>query len=171
MTVTPEETTGPAEGLNDALVEFTACVGGAVDDICSYGLTIGETYVPFNPDPDDDCEDDDEVQCSQLWVRVVNSNPVAGSVQSFAGQDCSLLMEINLEVGILRCVEIPEEGEAPTATDVLVAAGQAMTDMKAILCAALSCEVWDSIDVGTWQPVGPLGGQYGGIWTFTVVEK
>lgn len=159
-----------AEKLNDALIEFTACVGGSVDDICSYGLTIGESYVPFDPDPDDECEDD-EIQCSQLWVRVVNSNPASSGVESFAGQDCALVMEINLEVGIYRCVEIPEGGEAPTATDVLVSAAQAMEDMKRILCAALACEVWDSISVGTWLPTGPLGGQYGGIWTFTVVEK
>jgi hypothetical protein len=160
-----------AEKLNDALIEFTACVGNSVEDICSYGFTIGETYVPFNPDPDDGCEDDEDAYCSQLWVRVTNSNPSAGSVESFAGQDCTLVMEINLEVGIYRCVEIPEDGEAPTATDVLVAGTQAMEDMKRILCAALSCDVWDSINVGVWQPTGPLGGQYGGIWTFTVTEK
>lgn len=160
-----------AEKLKDALIQFTACVGSSVEDICSYGLTIGETYVPFNPDEDDECEDDDEVQCSQLWVRVTGSNPTAASVQSFAGQDCALLMGLGLEVGIYRCIEIAGDGEAPTATEVLVAAGQAVEDMKRILCAALSCDVWDSIEVGAWEPSGPLGGQYGGIWTFTVVEK
>lgn len=165
------ETESKAEKLNDALVEFTACVGSSVEDICSYGLTIGESYVPFNPDPDDECEDD-EVQCSQLWVRVTGSNPAgSNSAESFAGQDCALVMEIGLEVGIYRCIEIADDGEAPTATDVLIAGVQAMEDMKRIMCAALSCEVWDSIDVGSWSPTGPLGGQYGGIWTFTVVEK
>lgn len=161
-----------AEKLNDALIEFTACVGNSVEDMCSYGLTIGESYVPFDPDPDDDCDDDDEVQCSQLWVRVTGSKPTgSNTAESFAGQDCALVMEIDLEVGIYRCVEIPEDGEAPKASDVLVAAAQANEDMKRILCAALSCEVWDSIGIGTWQPTGPFGGQYGGIWTFTVVEK
>jgi hypothetical protein len=111
MTTTPEEQE-PSDALQMALIGFTGCVGEAVSDICSYGLTIGETYVPFDPDP--------------------------------------------------------EDGEAPTASDVLVAATQAMADMQAIMCAALGCEVWDAIEVGEWSPSGPLGGQYGGIWTFTV---
>jgi hypothetical protein len=88
-------------------------------------------------------------------------------IDSFGG-DCGGTLRIGLEVGVLRCLEIPEDGEAPTASDVLVAATQAMADMQAIMCAALGCEVWDAIEVGEWSPSGPLGGQYGGIWTFTV---
>jgi hypothetical protein len=159
-----EPTVDPDERLADALVEFTACVGNSVEDICSYGFTIGESYVPFDPDPDDECEDE-EIACSQLWVRVTNIDPVA--VESFDGADCSVQLRIGLEVGIYRCVEIPEGGEAPTATDVLTAGMQAMADMRAIQCAALSCEAFDSLNIGRWLPTGPLGGQYGGIWTFT----
>jgi hypothetical protein len=77
-------------------------------------------------------------------------------------------MRLTLEVGVLRCLDIPEEGAAPTAQDVLVAALQAMSDMRAIYCAAMACEVWDSIDSGTWTPSGPLGPEYGGVWTFDV---
>jgi hypothetical protein len=155
------------EQLHQALIEFTACVGNALADICSYGLTIGEAYVPFDPDPDDEC-DSDEVQCSQAWVRVMSAAPTPQAVESWAGEDCSLTLRMDLEVGVLRCIEIPEGGEAPTASDVLAAAVQSMDDMNAILCAALGCEVWDSISVGSWAPSGPLGGQYGGTWTFTV---
>jgi hypothetical protein len=153
------------ERLQDALIGFTGCIGEALADICSYGLTIGETYVPFDPDPEDDCEDD-EAACSQAWVRVTGAQPTAVT-DSFGG-DCGGVLRIDLEVGVLRCLEIEEGGEAPKAADVLVAAMQAMTDMQAIQCAALSCEVWDAIEVGAWSPSGPLGGQYGGMWTFTV---
>jgi hypothetical protein len=86
----------------------------------------------------------------------------------FGGDDCSAVLRIGLEVGVLRCIDVPEGGEAPTASDVLVASLQAMTDMRALYCAAMDCEVWDSIDSGTWAPSGPLGGQYGGVWTFDV---
>jgi hypothetical protein len=151
--------------LNTALVAFTGCIGEALEDICSYGLTIGETYVPFDPDPDDAC-DDEEVMCSQAWVRVMGVNPTQAP-ESF-GNDCSVDLRLTLEVGILRCIEIEGEGEAPTASEVLDAAMQAMTDMRTIYCAAMSCEVWDSIASGNWVPSGPLGGQYGGIWTFDV---
>jgi hypothetical protein len=166
VTALPSEPTGAgAELLNTALVAFTGCVGAAVEDICSYGLTIGETYVPFDPDPDDDCDESD-VECSQVWVRVMNVAP-APAPEGWDG-DCALTLRLDLEVGVLRCLEIEDGGEAPTATDVLAAAVQAMTDMNAILCAAMGCEVWDAINVGQWTPSGPLGGQYGGTWTFTV---
>lgn len=156
----------PGERLNDALVAFTACIDGALDDICSVGLTIGETYVPFNPDEDDEDCDTDDVMCSQVWVRVTGVQPTANGVDGWDG-DCGLELSIGLEVGVLRCLDIPEGGEAPSASDVLVASMQAMTDMKKIMCAALACEVWDALDVGSWSPLGPLGGQYGGTWTFT----
>ena len=155
--------TGAAR-LNEALISFAGCVGESIDDICSYGLTIGETYVPFDPDPDDDCEVDD-VACSQIWVRVMSVNPV--STPSWEG-DCATVMRLELEVGVLRCIEIAEDGEAPTASEVLVAATQAMSDMNAIYCAAMGCEVWNAITVGSWAPEGPMGGQHGGTWTFTV---
>lgn len=154
-----------AEGLNTALVAFTGCIGEAMADICSYGLTIGDSYVPFDPDPEDDCEED-EVACSQVWVRVTGITPTA-TPGSWENGDCGAVLQIGLEVGVLRCYDIEEDGQAPTASDVLAAATQAMSDMKAIYCAAMGCEVWDSIASGSWVPLGPAGGQYGGSWTFT----
>lgn len=166
MTEPTPEVTDPTETLMDALIAFTGAVGSAVGDICSYGLTIGEDYVPFDPDPEDDCEEE-EVSCSQLWVRVSGITPVA-MVEAFGGNGCSVTLRLDLEVGVLRCLEIPDGGAAPTASDVLVAASQSMSDMQAIYCAAMGEEVWDSIDAGTWVPTGPLGGQYGGVWSFSV---
>lgn len=154
------------ERLHDALIEFTGCIGNALEGVCSYGLTIGEVYVPFDPDEEDECEEDEAI-CSQAWVRVDGVTP-APMEPSFDGTDCAVVLRIGLEVGVLRCVEIPDKGEAPTASDVLIAAMQSMSDMLAIQCAAFSCEVWSSIELGEWTPSGPLGGQYGGIWTFTV---
>lgn len=156
-----------ADAMNTALVAFTGCVGEALDDLCSYGLTIGEAYVPFDPDPEDDC-DEDEAICSQAWVRVAGAG-VDNVSEGWEPGGCGGEMTLMLEVGVLRCFGIPEGGEAPTATDVLVAAMQATTDMRAIYCAAMACDVWTAIDVGEWQPSGPLGGQYGGVWTFQVV--
>lgn len=152
--------------LLDGLVEFTSCIGAALEDICSFGLTIGESYVPFDPDPDDEECDTDEAVCSQAWVRVASVNP-AYAVDGFGG-DCGAVLTLNIEVGVIRCVEIPEDGEAPTATDVLVAALQSMDDMRRIHCAAMECGSFDTISAGAWTPFGPRGGQYGGSWQFTV---
>lgn len=154
------------EDLHAALLEFASCVGTALGDICSYGLTMGDSYVPFNPDPDEDCSEDDAL-CSQVWVRVTQVDETVGR-PNWDGSSCTAQLTLGLEVGVLRCFNIPEDGEAPTATDVTTYALTAMSDMHALRCAALDCEVWDSIDVGTWLPVGPMGGQHGGTWTFTV---
>lgn len=153
--------------LIEALVGFTGCIGEALPDICSYGWTYGDSYVPFVPDPDDETCDEEEALCSQAWVRVAGVTPSPGAVETWEG-DCAIELSLTLEVGVLRCVDIAEGGEAPTATDTLAAAMQSMTDMNALHCAAMGCEVWASIETGAWEPYGPLGGQYGGVWTFTV---
>ncbi len=166
MTVTPGEP-DDEDRLHMALVAFTGAIGEAVPDICSYGLTIGEAYVPFDPDPDDDCEEED-VACSQVWVRVAGGS-LNKVTDSFGGQGgCGGVFGLEIEVGVMRCLEVPDGGEAPTASQMLEAALQMMTDMRNIQCAAMSEEVWDSITAGAWTPRGPLGGQYGGTWTFTV---
>lgn len=167
--------------LHAALVDFTGCIGSALEEVCSYGLTIGDTYVPFDLDEDEECEDfeegGDDVSCTQAWVRVMSVTPKPGGPVYFDGSGWSQSLVLTLEAGVLRCIETPEEGEAFSTTDVLTGALQSMTDMHDILCAAMSCGmteddpdegVWDAIEVGVWTPMGPLGGQYGGAWTFTV---
>lgn len=168
MTQSPTDATPePEDRLLVALAGFVGCIAEELTDICSVGLTIGDSYVPFDPDPEDDCEDDEAV-CSQAWVRVDNVS-LKDIPDNFDGDRPAMCsFRLTLEVGVLRCVTIPEHGEAPTATDVMAAAFTSMNDMQAVQKAALSCEVWDEIEVGQWQPLGPLGGQYGGTWQFTV---
>lgn len=165
MSIGSDEAVDPAQGITMSLVEFTGKIGEALEDLCSYGLTIGAQYVPFDPDPEDNC-DADEAACSQAWVRVESVVPTS-TVDGW-DDDCSTVLEITLEVGILRCFGIEEDGEAPTASDVLWAAAQSMTDMKVIYDAAMSSGAWSKINSGAWSPEGPLGGQYGGTWTFVV---
>lgn len=163
MTVTPHEPSSvfPAQ---EALMQFTQCIGQALDDICSYGLTIGETYVPFAPDPEDDCEDEEE-WCSQVWVRVTDTQ--VDTSNGWSGS-CAVDMTYGLEVGVLRCFPAEENGEAPQAADVTAGALQMIEDQQKIFCAAVECNAWGRILPGSWSPVGPMGMQFGGIWTFRV---
>lgn len=165
------------ENLHNALVAFTQSIGEALG-VCSYGLTIGQDYVPFdaddedqcNPEEDEDAEAEDSVACTQAWVRVESIVSTSLS-EALDGNVCAATLRMSLEVGILRCLLIEDDGEAPKAADVLGAALQSMTDMRRILDAATGPEapqVWETIVAGQWTPMGPLGGQYGGIWTFTV---
>ena len=159
----------PAEELQTALLLFTERVCAPLD-VCAYSLTIGESYVPFNPDEDDETCDEAEAYCAQAWVRVDMTSFVTS--ESF-GNQCGGQMSLSLEVGVLRCVETPEDGEAPYASDVAAAALQAMDDMYTIHCAAMEeedpdDELWTDIESVQWTPSGPSGGLVGGIWTFTV---
>lgn len=156
-----------SDAVLDALTDFTACIDSSLEDLCSFGLTIGDSYAPFQPDEDDEHECEEDAQClSQGWVRVDNVGITASKAWD---ETCGAQIEFRIEVGVLRCIEIPEGGEAPTASDVFVAAAQAMDDMLAIQCSAMGCEdIWTSIRAEGWTPVGPLGGQSGGIWMFFV---
>lgn len=179
----PEDTDMPVPDsgpLLNSLTQFTGCIGNALDGVCSFGLIMGDNYVPFDPDEDEDCDSDEGEgpDCTQAWVRVMDIG-----VKSFApgsGFDGNpdrvfgTTKTISLEVGVLRCISLPEEGKAFSTTDMLEGAVQSIEDMDAILCAAMNCrdedgeDLWTEITVGRWAPMGPLGGQYGGTWTFTV---
>lgn len=163
----PENLPATVLAFQNAVIEMTGCVSDALPDICSVGFTIGESYVPFDPDPGEACKST-EAKCSQAWLRIMNILP-KGVSTGFGGADCSMSLTADIEVGVLRCIPTPKKGKAPTETDVLVYAMQAFTDANAILCAVTSCDAWDEVPlVGRWNPSGPLGGQYGGIWTFSV---
>lgn len=168
-----------ADAINAALVGLAGCVGSALDDICTYSVTFGEAYVPFQPDEGEECDEDTEEDCNQAWVRVTDVNVVMddkGWDTTPGGDDgscegaCGGTFQIGVEIGVLRCYPIPEKGEAPTATDVMSYSMQSMIDMTAIYQAAMNCDDAgiEHIVVGQWQPEGPLGGQYGGFWNFTI---
>lgn len=160
----------PADPLNEALTNFAVCIGNGLENLCTYGVTIGETYVPFDPDPEDNPDDNDDCNygCSQAWVRVMSISPQQSNPENMEGETCDYTLVAELEVGVIRCLEVLEEGQAPTASDMMAASMQSMEDMAAIHRAAMGCEVWDAITTGAWSPEGPIGGQYGGKWTFTV---
>src|SRR5436190_442378 len=113
MSDTPVEFPETAdELLISAVAGFTGCIAEALDDICSVGWTIGETYVPFDPDEDDECGEEEEILCSQAWVRITGIN-LKDMPESFEGTTCAAVFQIGLEVGVLRCIEIAEKAEAP----------------------------------------------------------
>lgn len=154
---------GEDNPLLKALIEFTGCIGGAFDDVCSYALIPGDGYIPFTPDEEDEenCEDED---CSQVWVRVTSINAIG---ENGWDTSCAMTLSVGLEVGIIRCMEVVANGEAPSATALLGYSMQAMDDMRAIMCAAINCEIAGNLDLGVWTPLGPMGGEFGGQWTMT----
>ena len=154
-----------SDSITDSMAALLGCLDLAVPDVCSFGWTVGEAYVPFDPDPDEQCADDD-VMCSRVWLRV--GGIATDSAGSGFGQTVQGDFSLNLEVGINRCFDIPEGGQAPTASEVLEAAAKSMDDMDRILCAVVNCQAFNDVVPLSWTPDGPLGGIYGGIWNFQV---
>lgn len=182
-----EDAPTPGAALTVGLLNISESVGQSLPDLCSYGLTVGESYVPFDPDEEDEDCGHDEGGCSQAWVRVmgINDRPLSadggdgwgdGDLDGWGDddddkddEDCKCGFVVDFEVGAIRCFPAADGGAAPTATEVLLAASQTMDDMSMIRCAVMNTK-WDgaSLEVGQWVPMGPAGMMYGGVWTFTV---
>lgn len=73
----------------------------------------------------------------------------------------------SFELGILRGVALPEDGNALTRDEWFDVTRLAMADMQALL--AVICSYFGSRGipflVGSYQPAGPEGGVVGGSWT------
>lgn len=147
--------------LEDLATCLCAEVGG--DTMCYCGVIVGDDIYDLSG-VGGDCED----ACGQAWVRVTDSFMASTlGVQDVDGGNCGLEMNVVVEVGVLRCLRIPEKGEANTAEEMVAAFEQQQSDMLAIRRALLCCDSIDSQDVilGTFAPIGPQGGLYGGVWT------
>ncbi len=185
MTSTPDEfefteddeiPASSADPLISSLSQFLLCVANAVPDICSFAIIPGTEYAPFTVDEDHEgCGDRKTGEvCDQMWVRVVGSRVELATNErreQFDGDsDRALIAGLwyDIEVGVKRCYQMEDNGANPSETAVTTDAIQMLTDMREILDAALCCEVWDALNVGMWSPAPVLGGEYGGMWSFSV---
>lgn len=157
--------------LSTSLEGLAACLCAelqamAAPFVCFCGVIIGEDT--YDLSGIGDCEDN---ACGQAWIRVTQAYMASDlGEQDVDGNNCSLELNVDLDIGILRCLEVPEKGEANTPEELLAAFRQQNEDMLAIRRAVLCCDAIDTRDVilGLWTPQGPQGGIYGGIWTATL---
>lgn len=153
--------------LSTTLESLAACLcAELVDvgpDLCFCGVIIGEDT--YDLSGIGDCESGG---CGQAWVRVTSSYMASElGVQDTDGGNCNLELNVELEIGVLRCLEIPDRGEANTPAELLAAFRQQQADMLAVRRSVLCCDAVDIEDVimGVFSPIGPQGGLYGGVWT------
>lgn len=117
----------------------------------------------------DDCE---EGGCGQAWVRFVTGYPsteVGVALQT--PNNCkSNGFGYDLEVGITRCVTIPDDGEAMDHAEMLAASQLQIADMLTMQQALLCCNALNSEDfvLGAYIPIGPEGGILGGRWILSI---
>lgn len=99
------------------------------------------------------------------WVRLANSFPaVAFPSQDQTLRSCGSPLAYQLEVGIVRCVEVNEDGEAPTLEQQFEATRLQMADMEAMRYAIQCCLPNASKILGNYTPYGPQGAAVGGWW-------
>lgn len=152
------------------MTDIAACLCAQIeiDDVpgvCFCGVVTGDVMVA---DSAGDCD----TVCGMAWVRLVNAQPVAGvGVPSETAGNCTSEVGFDLEVGILRCIRIPEDGEPLTVEEQAEATELQMDDALLIRRALVCCESMSTKDfiLRGYTPMGPLGGLYGGAWLISVV--
>jgi hypothetical protein len=114
-----------------------------------------------------DCECDDGQ--GDAWVRLVRLEPEE-SLSLVTPTSCPPGWQAVIELGVYRCVPLPEEGEALSEQDENDIALSALSDMNALVRVYGCCDALADEFRGAefWQPLGPSGGCAGGALQFRV---
>lgn len=151
-----------------AVLGYVECLRDEFAEICAAGWTVGETLVPFVPDDDSECADeDDEGACSYLGLRItgISHNQIT---QGWGGACKEGTVQVSLELLIMKCFPTADNGEAPTATEVTASAIESMEDRARAIRAIQCCQSATFEGIQSWSPVGPSGLQFGGRLLFTI---
>jgi hypothetical protein len=157
---------------SDLLVDLSACVE----------VTLAEEQRPplcFNgPIPGDgvtaawigECAEGGP--CGMAWVRVILAYPATGvGIVDQTANNCGKNIGLDIEVGILRCTPVGAEDAEQEEVDALASSREQMADLLTLRKAISCCPSLAKSDyvLGTWTPMGPLGGVVGGAWTVHAV--
>lgn len=116
---------------------------------------------------------DCDTMCGMAWVRLIGLYPAVTVGQlDDSTNNCGSLLGFDIEIGMLRCVTIGDiEGNMPTPAELLNDSHQQHDDAMSMWRAVACCSDLTSKEykVGTYVPLGPLGGYMGGAWTISVM--
>ena len=131
-----------------------------VPDVCYCGIVPGEQAIGNYAG---DCK----TKCGMAWVRLAGLYPMAAIGQpSIQPGNCGTGLGIDVEMGILRCIEVgDEQGNMISPEEMLAATQLQIADALVMHKAVLCCEAIPSKEamLSTYTPVGPNGGLVGGI--------
>lgn len=156
--------------VSDRLIAVAACLcqqirddGLPEPDWC--GVLPGEA--PFPVYLGEDCS-------TQAWVRLGTAYPsdgFAGDQQQQQPGNCTSGLGIDVEIGILRCFPMPEDGAGPSESEIADAFDLQTSDMLTMWRAVNCCtDLPNSEFILTgYTPIGPQGGLIGGSWGIRLV--
>lgn len=147
----------------DRLTDLAACLCAQIEkdggpEPCFCGVIPGDAAVG---DYAGDCDE----KCGMAWVRLVAAYPATGvGVADETAGNCSASLGFDVEVGILRCIPIHDDGSPLTPEEATDATTLQVADMLTMWRAITCCEAITSKDyiLGGYAPMGPLGGLVGG---------
>ena len=155
--------------VQDKLEQIAACVCAQIEvdglpETCFCGILPGaEVAWDYTGECDDGV-------CGMAWVRLISVYPsTAIAVPSEQPGNCSSLIGMDVELGILRCVSLPDDdGTPPKPADLQADAALQIADAMALRKAALCCAPEKDFMLGLYTPLGPAGGLVGGTWTISL---
>jgi hypothetical protein len=160
----------------EALAMINECLCGKIEEnglpkLCFCGIIAGQA--PYDATGvGDGCDDDDEDEgCGQAWVRLVTAYPssAVGIADTNPG-NCGKGVGFDVEIGILRCISIEDNGGAIEAEEMLSATSLQIADMLTMQQALMCCSVdSDNFVLGAYTPIGPEGMFVGGSWLASVL--
>lgn len=165
-------TSMPTDGLPGLMMDLAACLcneltpaGKSDPGLCFCGVLPGDSIAA---DVGFECGE----SCGMAWVRMETAYPATNvGIPDADENTCGNFLGADLEIGVLRCIELPSGLEVPDAAELESVTAFQVGDMLAMRRAVKCCPALDDVEylLGTYLPLGPEGGVVGGIWTVSVL--
>lgn len=156
-----------SSALSALLLEVAACICATIDPdetFCSCGLAPGTQVAAHLGECDSGC--------GQAWVRLVRAYPADGvGVTPTNPSACGTFLGADVEIGVFRCLAVPDNGDPIEAGGLEAAALQQIDDLVTVRAALACCEALKDVDwaLTTYVPHGPRGLIVGGLWNLSLV--
>lgn len=153
--------------LTCLMTDLAACLCAKIDpndEMCACGIVPG-TQVAADMGSCDHA-------CGQAWVRLITAYPAVapGVGPSDPSAACGTFLGADIEIGVVRCIEVPLDGSPPDSGMLEAATIQQIDDLALMRSVIACCDGLADIDyvLGTYSPIGPQGLVAGGTWTLSV---
>jgi hypothetical protein len=155
--------------IGNRLVDLAACVCDALAERGA-GVPCWCGIVPGAEASWVGCTECDSGRCGSAWVRLDGVWPYVSFPNPEVGLTCAATMGYTVEVGVVRCMPLNDDGSPLDTAESLDVALAGAADMQALLYAISCCfgDVLHTVD--SWVPVGPQGGCVGGYWTLSLAR-
>jgi hypothetical protein len=155
--------------ITTVLEELVTCLCAQVEadglpPLCMCGLMPGDAIAA---DYAGDCAD----ACGMATVRLSQSYPstVIGQPNLIPG-NCASGIGIDVELAILRCIEVGGEDGQPVPPETLAEAAELQhNDMLAMWRAVNCCRTSKDYIISAYTPLGPEGGLVGGAMLVSIL--